>query len=483
MRVGCTPDAGITMQLETIIATVPRDKLTPELMWDLCYADDIPTVDQLWQTACNRAYEPDLALRDAVENLCWLQLPDHEIDSFARRYDDVYNVGGYLDPVEAEGHDDVAEILAEARANVIATKEAEKARWAELARRYPIEPWSNSAALAGKAASAPEPVSWLVRDISEIFAPLEPVKYLLEPLDICPGAPTLVAGYGFSSKTVSLQSMGVSVASGQRVWSCFTARHGRVIHIDYEQGFRLTRERYQRLAAGMMVTPDELRGRLSVVPMPQIYLDNPAHETFLAKAVEGYDMAIVDSLRACGPSIEENDSSVRGLLDMLNRISDRTGCCFIVIHHARKPARDGANAGGAKMAIRGSGAIFDACSSVLILEAEKGKPTKVTHEKARTSGICADDFLIKVEDQEVDGNPRGGLVVTAESCAMAGSAAGAFDAIKKRLLAELANGAAASKSALAARVTGNSQAKYGAIAQLIMDGKIIENGGHLELPQ
>lgn len=341
--------------------------------------------------------------------------------------------------------------------------------------------WTNSNALAGKAPAAPEP--WIVRDVSDIFAPLEPVKYLLETLDICAGAPTLCAGYGFSGKTVTVQSMAVSIAAGQKVWGVYTARQGRVLHIDYEQGFRLTRERYQRLAAGMMVTPDELQGRLHVVPMPQVYLDNPTHEAFLTKQVEGYDMAIVDSLRACGPSIEENDSSVRGLLDMLNRISDKTGCCFIVIHHARKPARDGASAGGAKMAIRGSGAIFDACSSVVILEAEKGKPTKVTHEKARTSGITSDDFLIKVEDQEVGGNPRGGLVVLAESCPMAASASGAFDALKKRVLTELASGAAASKTALAARVTGNLQAKYAAIAQLVEDGAIVENGKRLQLPR
>jgi AAA domain len=276
--------------------------------------------------------------------------------------------------------------------------------------------------------------------------------------------------------------MAGSIASGQHVWNCYTARRGRVIHIDYEQAFRLTRERYQRLAAGVMVTPDELAGHLSVVAMPQVYLDDPKHEAFLTAAVEGYDMAIVDSLRACGPSIEENGSSVRGLLDMLNRVSDNTGCCFIVIHHARKPARDGASAGGAKMAIRGSGAIFDACASVVILEAEKGKATKVTHEKARTSGITSDDFLLRVEDREVHGDPRGGLVVLAESMPMAGTAAGAFETLKKRALEALAKGPKASKTALAACFPGNIQQKYAAIDQLVMEGSVVTDGKRFLLP-
>jgi len=66
------------------------------------------------------------------------------------------------------------------------------------------------------------------------------------------------------------------------------------------------------------------------------------------------------------------------------------------------------------MAIRGSGALFDACSSVLVFEAEKGQPTRISHEKARTSGKLCDDFELTVSDVEGDnGDPRAGLVVTA----------------------------------------------------------------------
>jgi len=317
--------------------------------------------------------------------------------------------------------------------------------------------------------------AWQSLDVAAIFAPLEPVNYLIQPLDLCPGAPALVAGYGFSGKTVALQSAAVSIAAGQRVWGTFAARQGRVLHIDYEQGARLTRERYQRLAAGMMITPDELAGRLELVSLPQVYMDSPVTEGFLVDKVKGFDLAIVDSLRASGPTIEENDSAVRGLLDGLNRVSERTGCCFVVIHHARKPTQNAA--GGAKMAIRGSGAIFDACSSVLILEAEKGQPTRVTHEKARTSGVCTDDFVLRIEDQEIDGNLRGGLVVTAEAKPAAATAGTAFRALMDRIVVDLqTNGAAASKSALAVRIKGRLSDKYAAIDQLIADRLIVVTG-------
>lgn len=322
---------------------------------------------------------------------------------------------------------------------------------------------------------------WRSLDASAIFARLEPVNYLLEPLDLCPGAPALVAGYGFSGKTVALQAAAIAIAANQPVWGTFKARHGRVLHIDYEQGAHLTRSRYQRIAAAMMVTPDELAGRLELVSLPQLYLDNPANEASLTDKVRGFDLAIVDSLRAAGPTLEENDSTVRALLDMLTRISERTGCCFVVIHHARKPMKDGAG-GGAKMAIRGSGAIFDACSSVLILEAEKGQPTRCTHEKARTSGVCADDFILRIEDHQIGDDPRGGLLVTAEAKPPAQGPSGTFTALMERTLVELeANGPAASKTALAARVKGKLTDKYAAIDQLVADGRIRVTGKRHEV--
>lgn len=323
---------------------------------------------------------------------------------------------------------------------------------------------------------------WRALDAAAIFAPLEPVNYLLEPLDLCPGAPALVAGYGFSGKTVALQAAAVAIAANQPVWGTFKARHGRVLHIDYEQGAHLTRSRYQRIAAAMMVTPDELAGRLELVSLPQLYLDNPGNEASLTKKVRGFDLAIVDSLRAAGPTLEENDSTVRALLDMLTRISERTGCCFVVIHHARKPMKDGAGGGGAKMAIRGSGAIFDACSSVLILEAEKGQPTRCTHEKARTSGICADDFILRIEDHQIGDDPRGGLLVTAEAKPPTQGPSSSFAALMERALTELeASGPAASKTALAARVKGKLADKYAAIDQLVADGRIKVTGKRHEV--
>lgn len=244
---------------------------------------------------------------------------------------------------------------------------------------------------------------------AEIFAPLPPVNYMLEAFDICPGAPTMCAGYGYSMKTLSWQAAALAIATGRRVWNQFRARRGRVLHLDYEQGRQLTFRRYQRLAIGMGIDRREIDGNLVVLPLPSTYLDGAGAADALCRLAEGFDLVIVDSYRASCPSIEENSSAARIPLDNQLRASDRTGAAFVTIHHCRKP-HEGAN-GGARMALRGSSAIYDALGSALIFEGSKGQPTKVTHDKARTSGVTAEDFYLEVVDVAVGGDPRAGVDV------------------------------------------------------------------------
>jgi hypothetical protein len=249
----------------------------------------------------------------------------------------------------------------------------------------------------------------LVVPASEIFAPLSPVNYLVEALDICPGAPTMVAGYGFSMKTISWQSAAIGIATGRRVWNEFKARRGRVLHIDYEQGRPLTFRRYQRLAVGMGIDWRELEGQLAVLSLPTVHFESITQSDALCRLVDGYDLVIFDSYRASCPAIEENSSEARVPLDLQLRASDRTGATFVTIHHCRKPT-EGAP-GGARMALRGSSAIYDALGSALIFEGTKGEPTRVLHEKARTSGVIAETFYLEVLDVAVDEDPRAGLLV------------------------------------------------------------------------
>jgi hypothetical protein len=243
----------------------------------------------------------------------------------------------------------------------------------------------------------------------EIFAPLPPVNWLCQALGLAPGAPGLLAGYGYSGKTVSVQDFALAVATGKLAWGSVPVRAGRVVHFDWEQGSFLTRLRYQRLARARGIDPAELQGRLTLACMPEWYLDGDVDDEVYRRG-EGADLLILDSYRAACPRTDENSSDARVPLDRLTRISERTGTTTLVLHHARKPARDAA--GGARMSVRGSGALYDACGSVLVFVAEKGEPVTVTHEKARISGRPHEDFQLWIEDVEIDGDPTAGLRVS-----------------------------------------------------------------------
>ena len=324
---------------------------------------------------------------------------------------------------------------------------------------------------------------------NEIFAETEPLNFVVESLDLAPGAPFLLAGYGYSGKTASAQQMEIDVAIGRSVWGRFPCRQGRVLHLDYEQGSRLTKQRGRRMALALDLTPDDLRDRLSYVSMPDLYLDSPDVEGILVRAFDGYTLAVVDSLRASAPSIEENDSSVRRILDMLNRVSERTQCTCGIILHARKPSPT--QTGGSKCSFRGSGALFDAASSVLILEgAEKGQPITVHHEKARNTGILADDFVLRIEDVDLHAGPdaverNGGLRVVAESAEVAALAAEQrkhdssdrkFEQVKAGLLQLLEKGPQSDVEEMARRLRKDVKLVRGALKSCVADGTVLAEG-------
>lgn len=247
--------------------------------------------------------------------------------------------------------------------------------------------------------------------VSDIFAPLADVPWLVPMLKLAPGRPAMLAGYGFSGKTIAAQEIAISVASGRRVFDLFTCRQGKVLHIDMEQGRRMTFERYQRLARAKGIQPSDLGDMLRVAIHADLDLTDPRAEDLLCAEVSGYALVIIDSLTAALPGVDENSRDIALPLYMLGRVSERTGCVFLVIHHARKPSNDrnGNTVGSAVMSIRGSSAIFGACDSIFVFGAAKGEPIRVEHVRSPTDGIIVNDFGMAVEDVELDGDRRAGL--------------------------------------------------------------------------
>lgn len=249
-----------------------------------------------------------------------------------------------------------------------------------------------------------------VLDGPQIAAALPELEYLIREIGMVAGAsaPDMIAGYGFSGKTVAAQSLLVSLASGHAIWGVYGGgKPRRVLHIDLEQGARLTRRRYQRIALAMRVDLPELGDDIALAAMPGLQLCD-AHVPSWRALMGGRDLILVDSLRAATRGQDENSSEIRGGLDMLGGLSEETGCHVLLLHHARKPTEG--SAGGA-YSIRGSGAIFDGLDSAYVFTAAKGEATAVQHARARSHGELLADFALVISDVEIEGDPRAGLRV------------------------------------------------------------------------
>jgi RecA-family ATPase len=269
----------------------------------------------------------------------------------------------------------------------------------------PIEFERPAGANGVAAPTAPEVV---LLDAPAIAAPLPDLAYLVREIGLVAdaGPPHLVAGYGFSGKTLAMQSLALSLTAARPVWGFYSCPDPRrVVHVDYEQGERLTRIRYKRLARAMGIDLASMRDAIALAVMPPIRLARE-HTAHWHKLMAGRDLIIVDSLRAATAGEDENSSQIRGALDMLGEVSERTGCRALIIHHARKPSDD-APAGG-RFAIRGSSAIYDASDSAYVLSANKGDAIRVAHERAKSHGETVEDFALVISDVPMDGDPKAG---------------------------------------------------------------------------
>lgn len=258
---------------------------------------------------------------------------------------------------------------------------------------------------------APQPSAMQPRfDTAALFAALPAQRWCVPGLQIGPGRPTLIAGYGSSAKTLASQSLALSLASGHAVWGRFDSSPMTVLHIDYEQGYFATAKRYQRLAIGHGIDLRELENRLHYIEMPRVYLDKRGCEDEYLRACEGVDLVIIDALRGAAPFTDENDSSFRQAIDVLTYVSQRTGCSFLVLHHASKPKKDSGN--DARTLARGSSAIYDASGCVFNFVARPGDDARlVTQVKvpAEAEGATLEPFELVVSDVEIDGNAKAGV--------------------------------------------------------------------------
>ncbi len=315
---------------------------------------------------------------------------------------------------------------------------------------------------------------WL--GVGEIFAELPTTKWIVKGLQICPGRPMTIVAFGASGKTIAMQSAGLSLAAGLPVWGRFDVPTPlRFKHVDHEQGRHATLKRYQRLALGLGITAADLGDRLGVSLFPNVYLNQPSAEDVYARECEGTDIMLIDALKGATPGEDENDSKIRACLDVLTRVSEKTGCAFAVIHHAGKPKADGSS--DPRFIGRGSSGIYDASGCQLVITGEKGEAKLVTQAKmpAEGEGHGVDDFTITIDDVAQGANPTAGVrVLAADVPEKKGSSR--YEQIRDDVLECVRHNPGCSGARIESDVRGNATTVRNVRDELVTEGRIAKLG-------
>jgi hypothetical protein len=234
---------------------------------------------------------------------------------------------------------------------------------------------------ADKISETPKKSGGFVRvSAADLAKPLPSVPWLCKRLALAPGRPCLIVSKSGAGKTVAIQEIAISVASGQPMFGQFPVRQGKVLHIDLDQGEAPTQIRYQQLAAG--------RG-LNLADLP---IDCVFHEFQLTKPdgsfagatvdrdqvqllrdeSRGHALVLVDALFGVSSGMDEHRPEIGHVVQAFRHVSDSLAKeggiapTFVIVHHSGH---------GEKTRARGSISIRDRSGVMWNIDRDSGSPT------------------------------------------------------------------------------------------------------------
>jgi hypothetical protein len=238
----------------------------------------------------------------------------------------------------------------------------------------------------------------LIRDAGEkiphMIAPLIPERSI-----------TLVAGHSGTFKTWHMLGLATDGAFGLP-WLAhpgLTPEYGRftTLYVNKEMSGLILGQRLKTLARNERYTSitdfdEALEKRLVFSEEAELDLNNEEQRDRLEDAIgnAGVQMVVLDSLSMCWHGDENSASEVGDLYTKLRGIIERTGCCFVPIHHLLKPqgGKVRKNQPVSQFSIRGSGQLYQQADACIMLElyaspiqADDEKLVAIHHVKARTS--------------------------------------------------------------------------------------------------
>lgn len=299
-----------------------------------------------------------------------------------------------------------------------------------------------------------------------------------EPIDwtwsdrhmVAPGRPTILGAYGGIGKTWTVLAAALSVATGIPFLGSPPRNTGRAVILSYETGRRRLLRRLRRLVTGYGVGGDLSGLQFAAQEDLTTYLTSPEAELALSQLCRGVRLLVVDSLIQGSPGLRENDAEMAAPLHLLARVSARTGCAVVVIHHERKATQDAA--GGAGQSLRGHSSLQAACDAIWRMSA--GDDGKVQMRATKSSdGPTPQGWNLEIVD--VDG---GGIVIEASDEPTHAHSSGGIEDADARVLELIREnpGSGARDLRGLARPLRN-QAVDDAVARLVASGQVERRPG------
>jgi len=220
-------------------------------------------------------------------------------------------------------------------------------------------------AASGYVPPPPEPAPaeaalWV--EASMLVAQVCKVDYLCKELGIRDGRPSLWTADARCGKSTLAASVALAVATGRKLWGKLKVEQGDVCYVageDLEGVGRI----WKRLALdqGITIPP-------SLHITNQLRLAGPnCDEGKLLQVLQAHKLVIFDTLRSLSreAGIEENDPHFADGLYLLDRVSQGTGCCMVVLHHNNRSGNS-----------NGTAALFGAAGNHLAFnrDEESGSP-------------------------------------------------------------------------------------------------------------
>lgn len=211
------------------------------------------------------------------------------------------------------------------------------------------------------------------------------------------GTLLIIGGESSTGKTTLALEFSVKLVKGSPIFGLSTLKCSNVVMLQQETNLAEIKFRMGRITAGLGISKSKLLRR--------IFFSEPRHSSFdlgqegdvtriisLLQATKA-EVLIIDPL-ICFHSVDENNNvSMRHILNQITRIIRETDAAAIMVHHYGKSVdRSG------RHRLRGASAIFDAADTVIGLATTKNTNIRQVEFQKIRNGRPREKMLIEVDD-------------------------------------------------------------------------------------